>query len=73
MPNGFQPEWRRSRGDAVLDGEAAMERLGWANYKIDVTYEEVWGTEKRHRWFIAREARRANGTAHTEEETCATS
>lgn len=42
------PEWRRSKGDAILDAEA----MGWNKYRIATTKFSPW-TGKTETWYKA--------------------
>lgn len=46
------PEWRRERGDAVLDGETMMESDKWKGYKILTTTFNPW-RGRTETWFKA--------------------
>ena len=51
------PEWRMTKPEAIIDGDAMVETGQWNAYKLDTTYQVHW-VGNRSRWWKAVKVRK---------------
>ena len=56
------PEWRRSKGDAVLDAEV----MGWDKYHLATTKFQPW-TGKTETWYKAEKTAKTKVWTHADD------